>query len=151
MDVSGLIKEYLKQARMMQVSTTSGSKPWICTVYFVSDEDQNLYWLSLPARRHSKEIAENNKIAVAIAVKFDKNPIIGIQAEGKAEVVEEQKTVENILPEYIKKYDSGKDFTELFKAGKNQHCLYKFIPGAYFLFDETNFSDGQKHEWRVGE
>jgi hypothetical protein len=62
-------------------------------------------------------------------------------------VVEDEKTVEKVLPAYVEKYGNGKDFYELFKAGKNQHQLYKFTPKKYFLFDEVNFSDGQKHEW----
>jgi uncharacterized protein YhbP (UPF0306 family) len=144
-----LIKKYLQQGMMMQIATTSGVQPWICTVYFVPDEQQNLYWLSLPARRHSLEIAKNNKIAIAIAIKFDKNPIIGIQAEGTAEVVDDPEVVKEIMPYYIEKYGSGKDFVELFEAGKNQHQLYKFAPNKYFLFDEINFKDGQKHEWRL--
>jgi general stress protein 26 len=137
-----LVKKYLQQGRMMQIATVSGDKPWICTVYFVPDEQQNLYWLS-------QDIAKNSKIAVAIAVKFDKNPIIGIQAEGIAEIVNEGEVVKKILPDYVEKYGSGKDFVELFESGKNQHQLYKFTPSKYFLFDETNFSDGQKHEWSV--
>jgi predicted nucleotidyltransferase component of viral defense system len=106
-----------------------------------------LDWLSLPTRRHSQEIEKNNKIAVAIAVKFDKNPIIGIQAEGTAEVVKNAETVKKIMPTYIEKYGNGKDFYELFKSGKNEHWLYKFTPRKYFLLDEINFNDGQKHQW----
>jgi hypothetical protein len=63
--------------------------------------------------------------------------------------VNEGEVVKKILPDYVEKYGSGKDFVELFESGKNQHQLYKFTPSKYFLFDETNFSDGQKHEWSV--
>jgi uncharacterized protein YhbP (UPF0306 family) len=150
MDVKELIKKYLRQGRMMQIATASGDQPWICTVYYAEDENQNLYWLSVPARRHSQEIEKNSKIAVAIPIKFDKNPIIGIQAEGTAAVVEDEETVKNIMPAYVEKYGTGKDFYELFKAGKNQHNLYKFTPSKYSLFDETNFDDGQKHGWTPG-
>jgi uncharacterized protein YhbP (UPF0306 family) len=145
--VKDLVSKNLKEGRFMQVATSADSRAWVCTVYFVPDELHNLYWLSLPNRRHSLEIAKNNKIAIAIAVKFDKKPIIGIQAEGSAVVVEDEKTVKKVLPAYVEKYGNGKDFYELFKAGKNQHQLYKFSPKKYFLFDEVNFSDGQKHEW----
>jgi uncharacterized protein YhbP (UPF0306 family) len=142
-----LLFKYLKEGKVMQVATSADSRPWVCSVYFVPDDQHNLYWLSVPNRRHSSEIAKNNKIAIAIAVKFDKNPIIGIQAEGSAAVVDDDETVKKVLPAYVEKYGNGKDFYELFKAGKNQHQLYKFTPKKYFLFDEVNFSDGQKHEW----
>jgi uncharacterized protein YhbP (UPF0306 family) len=146
-DVKELVTKYLNVGRVMQVATSAGSQPWICTVYFVPDEQQSLYWLSIPQRRHSLEIGKNSNIAIAIAVKFDKNPIIGIQAEGTSEVVNDEEIVKKILPGYVEKYGSGKDFYELFKVSKNQHQLYKFTPIKYFLFDEVNFPDGQKHEW----
>jgi uncharacterized protein YhbP (UPF0306 family) len=145
--VMPLIEKYLEQGRMMQIATYADGQPWVCTVYFVADKDSNLYWLSLPARRHSQEIAKNNNIAIAVAVKFDKNPIIGIQAEGSAEVINDLDIIKMALPDYVAKYGSGKDFVELFKSGKNQHQLYKFTPSKYYLFDEVNFKDGQKHEW----
>jgi uncharacterized protein YhbP (UPF0306 family) len=146
-----LIKKYLSQAHMMQIATSAGDQPWVCTVYFVTDDGQNLYWLSLSTRRHSQEIKRSNKIAVAIAVKFDKNPIIGIQAEGTAEAVNDEEVIKSVLPAYIEKYGTGRDFIELFKSGKNQHWLYKFTPDRYYLFDEINFSDGQKHEWKLND
>jgi uncharacterized protein YhbP (UPF0306 family) len=148
MEVGDLIKKYLRQARMMQVATIDGDQPWICTVYFVPDEQQNLYWLSLPTRRHSEEIAKHNMVAVAIAVKFDKNPIIGIQAAGIVEVVKDAEVVKSVIEPYIEKYNRGMDFYDLFTAGKNEHVMYKFTPSKYELFDEVNFPDGQKHEWQ---
>jgi uncharacterized protein YhbP (UPF0306 family) len=141
-----LIKKYLSKSRMMQIATVDNGQPWICTVYCVEDEDLNLYWLSLPARRHSQEIKKHNKIAIAVPVKFDTQPIIGIQAQGVAEVVKDKKIVADVMKNYVDKYDSGKDFYDNFIAGKNEHWLYKFIPEYYMLFDEVKFKgkDGQK-------
>ena len=147
MEVFELIKKYLSESRMMQIATSDNGQPWVCTVYYVEDDKQNLYWLSLPTRRHSQEIASSSKIAVAIPVKFDKNPIIGIQADGVAEVIDDAAIVSKIMQKYTAKYQTGKDFYDNFIAGKNQHRLYKFTPSKYFLFDEVNFSDGEKHEW----
>lgn len=81
------IKKNLTEMRMMQVASVRGDQPWICTVYFVADDTQNLYWLSLPERRHSQEIAAHTKVAIAVPVKFDTQPVIGLQAEGTAEIV----------------------------------------------------------------
>ena len=143
-----MVKKYLARGRMMQIATVDGDQPWVCTVYYVEDEKQNLYWLSLPSRRHSREIAKHSKVAVALPIKFDKNPIIGIQAEGTAGVVTEADEVAKVMKKYVQKYNAGKDFYENFVAGKNQHHLYKFTPSQYYLFDETSFSDGQKHAWK---
>ncbi|MDZ7785572.1 MAG: pyridoxamine 5'-phosphate oxidase family protein [Candidatus Saccharibacteria bacterium] len=131
------ISDAFKVASLMQVATSAELQPWVCTVYFVADDDFSLYWLSWPERRHSREIAKNDKVAIAIAVKHDQ-PVIGIQAEGRAEVVRDGKIVEEILPKYVKKYGAGKDFIERFKAGDNEHQLYKFTPSKIVLFDEKN-------------
>jgi len=147
MEVAELIKKYLRQARMMQVATVDDGQPWVCTVYFVADGQQNLYWLSTPARRHSQEIVKNHKVAVTIPVKFDTQPVIGIQAAGVAEMVKDADTVKKVMEVYVKKYGNGKDFYNNFVAGKNEHTLYKFTPTSYALFDEVNFPDGQKHNW----
>lgn len=132
---------------MMQIATVSGNQPWICTVYYAEDENQNLYWLSLPTRRHSQEIEHHNKVAIAIPIKHDKNPIIGIQAEGDASVVKEAEQIAKVMEAYTAKYDTGKDFYDNFMAGKNKHLLYRFTPNKISLFDEVNFSDGEKHIW----
>ncbi len=148
MEIRGLIKKYLAQSRMMQIATVSGNQPWICTVYGVEDEDLNLYWLSLPTRRHSEEIAKHNKVAIAVPIKFDK-PVTGIQAEGTAEVIKDPELIAKIMEKYVAKYNSGKDFYDNFVSGKNEHWLYKFTLNKYWLFDEVNFPDGQKHEWGI--
>lgn len=122
----------------MQLATVSGGQPRVCSVYYVVDAGLNLYWLSFPDRRHSQQIAENNNIAITIPVKFDL-PVIGIQAEGIASVVDEADQVELIMEKYVEKYNSGKYFYQNFINGKNKHVMYKFSPKAYILFDEVNY------------
>jgi uncharacterized protein YhbP (UPF0306 family) len=140
-----LIRSYLPTGRMMQVATVHDDQPWICTVYFVEDDDLNLYWLSLPSRRHSLEIAKHNKIAVAVPIKFDK-PVIGIQAEGTAVAVADKELIADVMQRYVERYNSGKQFYDNFVAGKNQHVLFKFTPKKYVLFDEVSFPDDGRKE-----
>lgn len=144
MDPLELIRGYLPQGRMMQIATVSGDQPWICTVYFVEDDDLNLYWLSWPTRRHSQEIAAHNKVAVAVPIKFDK-PVTGIQAEGTAAVVTDKQVIASVMKRYAERYGSGRQFYDRYLAGENQHVLYRFTPTKYVLFDEVTFpNDGRK-------
>jgi uncharacterized protein YhbP (UPF0306 family) len=146
METGDLIKQYLSQGKMMQIATVNGDQPWICTVYFVEDEQLNLYWLSLPTRRHSQDIKAHNKVAVAIPIKTDQ-PVIGIQAEGTAEVVNEHETIAKIMKLYTVRYNVGKSFYNNFVAGKNEHCLYRFMPTNFVLFDEVTSQDNTRKEW----
>jgi len=133
----------LNQVKVMQLASSRDGQPWVCTVYFVV-EDGSFYWLSFPERRHSKELANNQKAAVAIAVHQDV-PVVGIQAEGDVRVVTEISEAEAVLAQYIEKYGKGKDFIALLKEGKNHHQLYCLTPRKVMLFDErTSASEPYK-------
>jgi ribonuclease HI len=135
------IDEFLALGQVMQLATSNDNNPWISTVYYVADADRNIYWLSLPERRHSKEIVNNPQVAVAIAIKQD-IPVIGIQVAGSVEIVSDSTVVEVILASYVKKYDgAGKEFHQRFVDGKNKHQLYKLTPDLLALFDEVHFKE----------
>lgn len=148
-DTSQLVKEYLQDCKVMQVATVREGQPWICTVHFVADEQLSLYWLSLPNRRHSQEIAAYDKVAVAIAVKMEQ-PVIGIQAEGSASEVSEPEVIKKVMKSYVQKFGIGQKFYDNFISGKNQHLLYEFKPKIFVLFDEEHFQGDQaRQEWHV--
>lgn len=133
-----LIPKYLANAEVMQLATVHNGQPWICSVYFVAHEN-NLYWLSLPSRRHSQELMNHDRAAVAIAVKTDM-PVIGIQMEGTVSEVIDTETVGAVMAGYTKKYDTGYDFYDNYLTGTNQHHMYRFAPVGIMLFDEVNFA-----------
>lgn len=67
MDISKkLIGDYLKTQRLMSLATY-GAYPWIASVYYVHDDELNLYFLSKPWREHCEALKVNNKVAVSIA------------------------------------------------------------------------------------
>jgi ribonuclease HI len=133
--------EYLALIPVMQLATARNQQPWIANVYFIADEARNIYWMSVPERRHSKELEDNPLAAVSIAVKQDL-PVIGLQAEGAVEVVNDATVIKPIIDSYMKKYDgAGKDFYDRFMAGTNKHLLYKLTPQKLVLFDEVHFKD----------
>ena len=65
MDMQSIITE-LTQNRLMQLATVNNNVPWLCTVCFVTDEDNNVYWLSSRMRRHSQELLQNSSAVVTI-------------------------------------------------------------------------------------
>ena len=137
--------EFLTDSRVMQLATARDNSPWVASVYYVADENRSIYWVSLPDRRHSREIADNTHVAATIAVKHDL-PVIGVQVEGAVSAVTEHDEVQRVLSAYVTKHDgAGKDFYERFVAGTNQHQLYKLTPTGMVLFDELHFaSDPQQ-------
>ena len=80
-----LIEEILRDSREMILATCVDSMPWAVSLVFGHDEKFNLYWMSQENTRHSKELAKNPKVAVAINKQStgggkDK----GLQIQGKA-------------------------------------------------------------------
>src|SRR2546430_2002753 len=93
---------------MMQLATLDGDQPWACTVYFVPDANLNLYWISLPSRRHSQEIERHPKVAAAIPIKHVVGEsVIGLSVEGEAEVVTDAGELKQAAELYAARY--GKD------------------------------------------
>jgi uncharacterized protein YhbP (UPF0306 family) len=138
-----MVREYLSTAKVMQLATAADGQPWVCSVYFIATDALTLYWLSYPERRHSREIALHNRVAVTVPVKLDQ-PVIGIQAEGLASVVKNEVEIKYAMEKYVEKYDAGHDFYDNFIAGTNKHSMYRFIPSAVYLFDEVHFPDGHR-------
>jgi len=134
----------------MQLATVRGGQPWVCSVYYASDDKLNIYWLSLPTRRHSEDISVHNKAAITIPVKFDQ-PVIGLQAEGTVDTVTEPKQIAKLMKLYVKRYNAGQDFYDNFIAGKNKHLIYRFKPTKFSLFDELNFPKSSSQDWTPGK
>lgn len=134
-----ITKQYLQgDAKTLQLATVRGGKPWIATVYFVVDDELNIYWLSWPERRHSREIAENSAVAGAVVIKADQ-PVIGVQLAGVVSEVTDDKTIESVMKLYVAKYDQGHKFREAVAAGTNKHHMYKLTPREILLFDEVTY------------
>lgn len=131
------IIDHIHDLKVMQLATVADNKPWICTVYFIASED-GIYWLSFPSRRHSEEIAKNSNVALAFAIKLNP-PVIGVQIEGTAKVIEDESEVSSVIKKYVSKYDVGHTFLENFQTKTNKHSMYKLTPNNVVLFDELHF------------
>ena len=59
------VLDFLKTNKLMQVATF-GDFPWIVNVFYVFDDDLNLFFLSAENILHCRQIAQNEKVAVAI-------------------------------------------------------------------------------------
>jgi uncharacterized protein YhbP (UPF0306 family) len=147
MDATALIKQYLERQHMMQLATVADGQPWICTVYYMTDDDYNLYWASLPTRRHSQEVASHPQVAVAIPVKFVKGEkVAGLQIEGRAETLPPSPALRPLAERYAAKFHRDVAWTEDFVTGRTAHRLYKLTPARFVLFDESNFPANPRHE-----
>lgn len=139
-----LAREYLDSVKHMQLATVSNGQPWICTVYFVADEGNNLYWTSSRDRQHSIEILSDTKAAATI-VKDTENKQ-ALQMSGIAEEVKDEnlELVHNLYQSKFgpKDYDLN-DMKEHKSSGRS---YWVFKPRVAMFWDEVNFPDQPKQQ-----
>lgn len=146
-DLKKLIKEYLKQARLMQLATSIDNQPWVCSVWFGFDDELNLYWFSSTTRRHSKEVAINQKVAGAIVVPHTpEDKPRGIQFQGIAEPLVKQNDIDKAISVYVDRIFSRDTITKLMDSKERPHRFYKIKVSLYVLFDVLNFPDNSRQE-----
>lgn len=85
-DIEQLIRDYITDVIHLSLATSKDNRPWVCEVHFAYDDSLNLYFRSLPTRRHSQEIANNPHIAgnIVRTHKLGEYPL-GVYFEGLAE------------------------------------------------------------------
>lgn len=142
------IKKYFAEAKMMQLATVRDNKPWICNVWFVSDKDLNIYWISSTTRRHSEEIKDNEHVAAAMCMVSDPSDTSksGIQLEGVAHEVTNPVEMAKALKLYVARGIFTLDQVKKFMADVTKpHRFYKITPNRIVLFDPGKKESAQEY------
>jgi uncharacterized protein YhbP (UPF0306 family) len=142
MDLKVLITEYLAGNKHMQLATVKDGQPWLCTVYFVADDDFNLYWTSGRSRQHSLEILSDSKAAVTVVRDAERKQ--ALQMVGNAYEVGGS-DLDRVHGLYIDKFEpKDHDLNEMKKRGPEGRAYWVFKPTAISIWDEVNFPDSPK-------
>ncbi len=150
MKLKKLIKDYLKEAKMMQLATSFNNQPWVCNVWFATDENLNIYWFSSTQRRHSKEVMNNQKVAAAIVLPLTPaDPPRGLQLQGVAEVLTKQEDIDKAIAVYKDRIFSTADIKELMEGEEKPHKFYKIKPTQFVLIDAVNFGDNWRQAFNL--
>ncbi len=142
MDIKDLIQDYLQTAKLMQLATVHDDRPWVCNVWFVTDKDWNIYYLSSKERRHSHEIEENHHVAGAIALpQSPHQKPRGLQFEGLASMLTDTHEIETIISLYAGRIFSEERTRQFLQQESHRHYFYKIVPSQFVLFDGQHFPD----------
>jgi uncharacterized protein YhbP (UPF0306 family) len=148
MELKALIQEYLSGNKHMQLATVHNGQPWLCTVYFTSDDDFNLYWMSARSRQHSVEIASNPKTAVTVVRDTERKR--ALQITGTAHEVADN-DLERVHSLYTNKFGPKDYDLEEVRAHKpDGRAYWIFTPNAISLWDEVAFPDTPKQRFDLG-
>lgn len=150
MNLKRLIQDYLKEAKLMQLATSIDNQPWVCSVWFASDEDFNIYWFSSTTRRHSKELLQNSKVAAVIVLpQTPQDPGRGLQLQGTAKLLSNQKDIDKAVSVYAGRIFSKEQIEEFGALKEKPHRFYKIKPTQFVLFDSVNFPDESRQEYNL--
>ena len=146
--VRTLVEGILSDVKQMVICSSSSNKPWAATVFFAFDKDLDLYFFSIPERRHSKEIAANPNVAGVIAREHKKTleePARGLQFEGECKLVTENEA-KAAYELYQKRLPKITEFHDIEDAPEE---LHKVTVKNFVLFDTLNFPENSRRELKL--
>ena len=66
-DPRAIASEILAANRYMTLATADASgRPWATPVWFATENDEELYWVSSPETRHSRNLAARRELAIVV-------------------------------------------------------------------------------------
>jgi nitroimidazol reductase NimA-like FMN-containing flavoprotein (pyridoxamine 5'-phosphate oxidase superfamily) len=127
------IRALLERENTLVLATTANDgTPAATPLFYYSDGERNLYWLSSPDSRHSRNLSARPRVAVAIfAQVVDWTEIRGVQMEGVAEAVTEPATRAAILAQYRRRFALGPELDEVI----GRSTMYVFRPAWWRNID----------------
>ena len=137
------VLDFLKTNKLMSVATF-GAHPWIANVFYVSDNELNLYFLSDEKTLHCQQIAQNKKVAVAIVDSHQSysDKLMGFQAWGTVKQISDLEKLKFILKGLQQLLKAGDDLSyekAIQKVASNK--IYKITPKRIKLYSEGLFGE----------
>lgn len=139
------IRHFIQSHFTLTLATANGDQPWAAALYYVSDGDQNLYFISDPAARHVRDGLRTGSVAVAIHGAHQPWATIrGIQMEARLEAIApaDREQVEKLY--FARFTDVGMivrapgDATQSRIAEKfHSSSFYRVIPGRIRYIDNA--------------
>ncbi len=141
------IKEYLAGHKQFALAT-NGDHPWIATMFYGSDAELHIYFLTDPETIHAKGLNQNPLVSAVIAdsPQDPGSKKKGIQLYGHAsEIVDEQEMSKafDVWCRVLKVTDS-KYSVDGVKSGKLKYRIYKLVPKKIKYYNEELWDDNEK-------
>jgi len=116
------VRAVIERETTLVLATTAGDGAAIATpLFYYPDADLNLYWLSSPDSRHSRNLSERPRVATAIySPVTDWKEIRGVQMEGLASATSDS----NILAAYRRRFSLGPELDAIIAHS----TMYVFRP-----------------------
>lgn len=130
-----IIRAFLDTQSTLALATISPDRqPQVAPIFYVADERLNLYWLSSANSRHSANLVLNPKVAATVYPSvWQWNDIVGLQIEGEARPIGDERIREQILTIYLRKFQLPAEFDSIISAS----ILYGLKPSWLRWMDNS--------------
>ncbi len=111
-DVRQVIHDFLAtQSTLALCTVNADGHPETAPVFYVSDDQFNLYWLSGTSVAHSVNLSAERHVSGSVyPAVWQWEDIVGLQIKGKAEVISDERIREQILLIYLRKFQLPPSF-----------------------------------------
>ncbi len=150
MEVKQLIQTYLQDAKMMHLATVSNGKPWVCNVWFATDDSMSIYYFSATTTRHSAEVMEDPYVAGSMCLpQTPQDKSRGLQFEGVASLLTDEGDVQKTISVYKDRIFSSEQIEQFIAHPDRPHRFYRIKPELFVLFDAEHFPKNARQEFRL--
>ncbi|MEZ5564510.1 MAG: pyridoxamine 5'-phosphate oxidase family protein [Gammaproteobacteria bacterium] len=112
------VRELISGHSTITLATVHEHMPWAAAVFYASDNDLNLYFVTDLKTRHGRDLHHNAQVAGAINHDVETwNEVIGLQVDGRAFVLEGEERL-SALAYYLAKFP---DVQRLFEKPRDQN------------------------------
>ena len=146
-DTRTVIANFLAAHSTLTLATVdSEGRPMAASLFYVSDGVLNVYWVSGPQSRHSRNLATNPRAAVTVHGSYwSWTQIAGVQLEGTVAVVPAGAAWQEVWDRYLAKFP----FVSEFQAEVSRSNFYHLSPEWARLTDNGQ-GFGHKDEITIG-
>ena len=120
---------------------------------YAFDDELNLYWVSVPQVRHSREVAENPNVAGNIVTQHHLNQLVrGVSFEGMAEALEGVDENHPAFKLYAARFpDRAKSILDGYASPEGRR-IYKLTVRDFWLVDGLGGKPEKHHlSWKFQE
>jgi uncharacterized protein len=121
-----IIRAFLETQSTLALSTVNDEgDPHVAPLFYITDDQLNFYWLSTPHSRHSLNLTAHKQVSGTVYPSvWQWNDIVGVQIEGEAEAIGDDRMREQILNLFLRKFQLPAEFDSIIASA----TLYKLRP-----------------------
>ena len=143
-----MIAALLREQNTLALATTDQrGQPCVAPLYYISDDELNLYWLSSESSLHSENLKLSPNAAAAVYRPTENwKEIRGVQLRGPVTVISDPAKRRALIKAYCERFQLG----AIFKTAISQCSLYALRP-VFFRYIDNSKVFGHSFEIAIEE